>query len=150
MSDDQTFDDLLREAQETLRERESDPNAELGDDMTPEPEASFAGRWRGPGQMTTKRGSVDVYLVWGRDGRPGFIYQTAGLVQEVETEQPQLGDEVLVLRGPTREFEKDGETRRTYPYVLRRRSCSDPLPGGAPEGAPPSGGQLGLDKDIPF
>jgi hypothetical protein len=148
-----SFDDLLREAQEMLRERaDDDPNAALGDDMTPEPEQHFMGRWRGDGQMITKeRGTIAVYLVWDRDGNPGFLYQTAKLVQEVETEQPQVGDEVLVLRGATREFEtKGGELRKTFPYVLRKRECSDPLPetpAALPEAA---SGKPAADDDIPF
>jgi hypothetical protein len=143
----ESFDDLLREAEEVLRGREDDdPNAELGDDATPEPEAHFVGRWRGTGTMVTKRGTVDVYLVWDRDNKPGFLYQHAKLVQEVETEDPQIGDEVLVLRGPTREFEKGGELRKTYPYVLRKRSCSDPLPPWP--GKAPSTDEV--DDDIPF
>jgi hypothetical protein len=34
----------------------------------------------------------------------------------------------LILRGPTKFYEKDGEERSYYPYVLRARPCADPLP----------------------
>jgi hypothetical protein len=134
------WDELLEQARAKLREQD-EVNAEIGADLTPEPDGHVAGRWRGIGQMTTKRGLVDVYLLWARDDdRPGFVYQHARLVQEVEAEQPQLGDRVLILRGPTETFEKDGESRTIYPYVLRREPCDDPLPGGT----------TGDDQDIPF
>jgi hypothetical protein len=141
MSD--TFDELLAEARERLREQQEagDANASLGDEMTPSPEKHFAGRWRGEGRMVTQdRGTVDVYLVWDRDGKPGFLYRHARLVQEVDAERPEVGDRVLVLRGETEEFEKDGEIRKVFPYALRREPCSDPLPEGAAV----------TDADIPF
>jgi hypothetical protein len=126
------WDDLLEQARERLSEQQEagDVNASLGEDMTPEPGDHFAGRWRGEGQMATKRGTIGVYLVWNRDNAAGFLYQHARLVQEVDAERPEIGDRVLVLRGETEEFEKDGETRKVFPYVLRREPCSDPLPDG--------------------
>jgi hypothetical protein len=143
-----SWDDLLAEARQALADQK-DVNSELGDDMSPQPEQHFAGRWRGSGVMVTKeRGTVGVYLVWDRDGKPGFLYQHAGLIAEVDAEQPQLGDEVLVLRGETREFEKDGETRRSFPYVLRRRPSSEPLPEADPVELLEGGDKP--DDDIPF
>jgi len=131
------WDELLTEANERLAEQEGDdPNAELGDEMTPEPGTAFKGRWRSSeGKMQTKgRGVVDVYLVWDTDDQPGFLYQHSRLVQEVEAEQPESGDWVLILRGATQQYEKDGEERQIYPYVLRKRACSNPLPsGGSPD-----------------
>jgi hypothetical protein len=138
------YDELLREAEQIFREREeNDPNAELGDDMTPDPEGHFRGRWRGTGLMTTKGGSErGVFLVWNIDGEPGFLYQHTALVHEVDEIQPQIGDEVLVFRGPTREFTtKDGDERQVFPYVLRKRECSDPLPDASTERP---------DDEIPF
>jgi hypothetical protein len=133
--DSDGWDQLLNEARERLSEQEGEnPNNELGDEMTPEPDQHFAGRWRGEGKMFTKgRGEISVYLVWSRNDEPGFLYQHSRLVQEVDAEQPQVGDEVLVLRGPTRTFEKDGEERTIYPYVLRKRECARPLPNAAGE-----------------
>lgn len=131
MSGRDDWDELLNEARERLREQEEDdPNSELGDEMTPEPGAHFQGRWRGEGKMTTKeRGLIPVFLVWGRgNDEPGFLYAHSKLVDEVAAERPQVGDEVLVLRGETKAFEKNGEQRSVYPYVLRKRECSDPLP----------------------
>jgi hypothetical protein len=140
------WDTMLNEARDRLREQEDD-NAQLGDAMTPEPGEHFQGRWRGAGTMVTKeRGLVDVYLVWSADGEPGFLYRHARLVQEVEAERPEVGDQVLVLRGEAQEFEKDGRTQTIYPYVLRRRPCADPLPGAAAELA--NGGPE--DDDLPF
>lgn len=139
---------LLDEAQQAMREQQDNPNDTLGDDMTPEPEAHFAGRWRGDGTMLTNRGTIDVYLVWDRDNKAGFLYRHARLVQEVDAERPQVGDRVLVLRGPAETFEKNGEQRTVYPYVLRRRECADPLP--EQPVAVAAGDQPASDSDIPF
>jgi hypothetical protein len=145
-----TWDELLGEARAALQEQ-GEVNSELGDDMTPEPEQHVAGRWRGIGQMQTKRGLVDVYLLWHRDNdRHGFLYQHARLVAEVEAEKPQVGDRVLVLRGPDESFEKDGETRTIYPYVLRRQECDEPLPDAGVSAQLGSGGEPAADSDIPF
>lgn len=147
------WNELLAEAQEELRAQE-EVNSDLGDEFTPQPESYFMGRWRGSGKMQTKeRGEVDVYLVWHRDGdRPGFLYQHARLVQEVEAKRPQVGDRVLVLRGPTETFEKDGEARSIFPYVLRLQECGDPLPGETtpPQQIAASDEPVGVDLDIPF
>jgi hypothetical protein len=121
------WDELLAEAQSAL-DKQGTASDELGEDLTPEPGQHVAGRWRGVGSMQTKRGLVDVYLVWDKDGGRGFLYQHARLRQEVEEQQPQLGDRVLVLRGQTETFEKDGQERTIYPYVLRRQPCDEPLP----------------------
>jgi hypothetical protein len=140
------WDELLGEARERLAQEEDNPNTELGDSSTPEPQQHFAGRWRGQGTMVTKgRGEIPVYLVWDRDDRPGFLYAHSRLVQEVEAEQPAVGDEVIVLRGPTRTFEtKDGEERTIYPYILRKRACSKPLPAAIDER------QDDGDAEVPF
>lgn len=145
------LDGLVAEAKAALREQEDDPNTGLGDDMTPAPEAYFRGRWRGTGAMQTKRGLTGVYLVWDTDGKPGFLYQHARLVQQVDEQEPQIGDLVVVLRGEARAFERDGEARQTYPYVLRKRECSDPLPvsGEAGELEAQTGGGPD-DDDLPF
>jgi hypothetical protein len=148
-----TWDDMLDEAREELRRQEEEnPNAELGDAMTPEPESHFQGRWRGVGPMQTKSGLRHVFLVWRHgDDAPGFLYQHTQLVVQVEEQRPEVGDEVLVLRGPTREYEtKDGESRSTFPYVLRKRPCSDPLPTGPAELEETSGGMLGDNEELPF
>jgi hypothetical protein len=129
MSGRDDWDGLLDEARQALREQEENPNSDLGDEMTPASGDALMGRWRGDGQMQTKRGLVDVYLVWDRDGDPGFLYQHTRLVQEVDAEQPQVGDQVLILRGEAETYEQNGEEREVYPYVLRKRPCSDPLPG---------------------
>jgi hypothetical protein len=141
---------LLDEAQQAMREQQDNPNDTLGDDMTPQPDEHFMGRWRGDdGVMVTReRGTIDVYLVWDRDGKPGFLYRHARLVQEVDAERPQVGDRVLVLRGPAETFEKNGEQRTVYPYVLRRQPCDDPLPEQAVAVA--AGDQPAGDDDIPF
>jgi hypothetical protein len=131
------WDQLLVDAREALREQQEagDVNASLGENVTPLPGDHFAGRWRGDGQMATKQGTIDVYLVWSQTGAPGFLYQHTRLVQEVEADRPEFGDRVLVLRGETEEFEKDGEIREIFPYVLRREPCQDPLPTEAPAAA---------------
>lgn len=145
-----SWDKLLAEAHEKLAGQQGQGrggNVELGDEATPAEGEHFAGRWRGEGRMTTKVGERDVFLVWDRDGRPGFLYRHARLVLEVDAEKPQVGDEVLVLRGPTEHFTtKDGEAREIFPYVLRRRPCADPLPGEPP----PIAAEPVDDQDIPF
>jgi hypothetical protein len=155
MSGHNGWDELLNEAQERMREQEDEnPNSELGDEMTPAPEAHFAGRWRGDGKMQTKQGTRDVFLVWDRNDEPGFLYAHSGLVDEVTTEKPDIGDRVLVLRGPTRTWEKDGEEREYFPYVLRKQVCPDPLPGQPaleqPDTDEPKGTQLDDDDEFPF
>jgi hypothetical protein len=72
------------------------------------------------------------------------LYRHTRLVQEVDAEKPKVGDRVLVLRGETETFEKDGQQRTIYPYVLRRQQCDDPLP----DQTTVAGG--GADDDIPF
>jgi hypothetical protein len=143
-----SFDELLREAEEALRERqEHEPNVGIGDDMSPGAGEHLRARWRGDGEMATKeRGVIPVYLVWDVDGRPGFVYQHSQLVQEVEAERPQVGDEVVIVRGEDRHFTtKGGEERTVFPYVLKRRECADPLPGATAE-LP----EAASDEDIPF
>lgn len=148
------WEEMLREAQERLAAMEGGGgNADLGEAMTPEPEDHFAGRWRGVGQMQTRHGERDVYLVWrAGDDAPGFLYQHARLVVEVDLERPDVGDEVLILRGPTEYFEKAGEQRTVFPYVLRKRPCSDPPPADEPVPVAPTSpaGESRLDDDIPF
>lgn len=142
-----SWDELLAEARQALS-AQHDMNSDLGDDMTPAPEASFMGRWRNDAlKMTTSRGVVDVYGVWDRDGKPGFLYRHTRLVDEVDAQKPQIGDQVLVLRGADEEYEKAGETRTVYPYVLRKRACDDPLPDQPALGA---GSGAAADEDIPF
>jgi hypothetical protein len=139
------WDELLADARKALQEQE-EINSELGDDMTPAPETHFMGRWRGITVMQTKRGPRDVYGVWDRDGKAGFIYQHARLVQEVDAEQPQVGDRVLILRGADETYEKDGQQQTAFAYVLRRQECSDPLP----ETAQLEDGTADSDPDVPF
>src|SRR5438876_2429895 len=140
MSSHDDFDDLLRSAQGRLREQEEEEGNldELGDLVELDVGEHFHGRWRGDGQMRTKDGLVDVYLLWSRDGAPRFIYRHARLVWEIEELRPQVGDQVLILRGPSVEFERGGDSYTSYRYAVRARACSDPLP-GSPQ--PDHGGQ---------
>jgi hypothetical protein len=128
---DDGWAELLDEArQELTRQEEENPNADLGEDMTPAEDSYVQGRWRGLGEMQTKEGKRTVALVWrAGDNAPGFLYGHAQLLAQVDELQPELGDEVLALRGPTQYYEKQGEERKTYPYALRKRPCADPLPG---------------------
>jgi hypothetical protein len=138
------WDALVAEAQQRLRDQdEENQNDDLGDAMRPEPEEYVQGRWRGTGVLHGKERDSDVYLIWDREGRRGFLWQDAGLVKEVERENPQVGDEFVVLRGPTHEFEQDGEQRKKYPYALTCRPSTEPLPEPVPGTAP-------TDDDLPF
>jgi hypothetical protein len=148
--------DLLGEARERLRqlmqEEGENPNAEAGEVIEVEEGEHFEGRWRSnDGMLHTKRGKVGVYLLWDKAGKPRFHFQQAALVEWVEELQPQVGDEVLILRGPTKTWEQDGETHKKFRYVLRCRPCSDPLPGAELKPAESTqSGPLGPDEDLPF
>jgi hypothetical protein len=151
MTGDQ-WDELLVQGRKKLadqKEEERILNAEVGIDMSPAEDDHFLGRWRADvGRMITKAGKeVEVYLVWNRNGDPGYLRRHAKLVIEVDVEKPKVGDIVAVLRGPTEFYEWEGEQRKSYPYVLRVESCKDPLPGTA---AIPPGEKPAADDDIPF
>jgi len=133
--------EMLGEAQQRLSEQEEHEVGELGESIDFAADPQFRGRWRGVGQLETKRGPTDVYLLWDLTGARRFAFAQAGLVREIDEVRPGIGDEVLILRGPARAFEKDGEQRSFFPYAVRTRACSDPLPEAA--AAVP-------DDDIPF
>jgi hypothetical protein len=135
------WEELLAEAAERLSEQEERDIGEAGDQIEfSDDSPHFMGRWRGIGQLETKRGPVDVYLLWDTIGERRFAFQHSQLVREIEEADPKIGDEVLILRGAPRSFEKDGEQRTVYPYAVRSRPCFEPLPGGGVPG----------DDDIPF
>jgi hypothetical protein len=145
-----SWDELLGEAhQELARQEEENPNADIGEDMTPSEESHVQVRWRGLGEMQTREGKRTVALVWrAGDNAPGFLYGHTQLLAQVDEVQPEIGDEVLVLRGATRYFEKQGEERKTYPYAVRKRSCADPLPGDQ-QLEPPKNDET-PDEELPF
>ena len=145
MSDD--ADALLAEARQRLQELEAIEPDELGERVDLEPGGHFVGRWRGEATMRTKGGeAVSVYALWDQDGKPRFAYKHAALVAEIEENRPEIGDEIVIVRGEDREFEAQGEQRRMYRYAARVRPSSEPLPGQAA----PTRSQLAADEDLPF
>jgi hypothetical protein len=142
-------DDLLEQAQARLQElEEADNGDELGDRIELAPGEHFRGRWRGEAVMRTKDGdSFPVFALWDADGKPRFHYKNAALVPEVDESRPEIGDEIVVVRGEDREFEAQGEQRRMHRYAVRTRASSESLPGQA---AAPAQGELGEDEEIPF
>jgi hypothetical protein len=123
------WDDLLREAEARLVAQEERDLGELGEavEFTQE-EPHFMGRYRGVGQLETKRGVVGVYLFWDRHGERRFAYQHLQLVAEMTELNPRVGDKIVIVRGRARSFQKNGETRTVYPYTVRCCVSADPLP----------------------
>jgi hypothetical protein len=142
-------DDLLEDARARLHElEEADDGHELGDRIALAPGEHFGGRWRGEAVMRTKEGDTfPVFALWDADGRPRFHYKNAALVIEVDESRPEVGDEIVIVRGEDREFEAQGEQRRMHRYAVRAKPSSEPLPGQA---AAPAQGELGQDEEIPF
>jgi hypothetical protein len=144
-------DDLLDQARQRLEELEEEGEADdLGERVELDELDTFLGRWRGEGVMRTKeRGSVDVYLLWDRDGAKRFHYRNTRLVWEIEDLKPQIGDEIAIVRGE--DLEAQGDRNPTQRYAVKIRPCSDPLPGEEPKGElSAKGGQLADDEELPF
>ena len=118
------WDELLAEAQEKLAEQQDDgPNAELGDETTPPPEEDL----RRP--LARRRDDADQARHRRRLPRLGPrrqarvpVYRHARLAVEVDVERPEVGDEVLILRGPTE-------------HVREGRRAADGVPVRAPQTA---------------
>jgi hypothetical protein len=82
--------------------------------------------------MRTKEGeAILVFALWDTDGRHRFHYRNAALVTEIDASRPDVGDEIVIVRGEDVEFEKAGETRTMHRYAVRVKPSPDPLPGGA-------------------
>jgi hypothetical protein len=136
-------DDLLEQTRARLRELEeqSRDSEELGDRVELAPGDYFRGRYRGEATMRTKGGDeITVVAVWDGDGKNRFHYENAGLRAELDAARPDVGDEIVIVRGQDVEFEKDGETRTMHRFAVRTKPSADPLPGGTEK----------PDADIPF
>jgi hypothetical protein len=124
------WDGLVAEAKARLTEQEaeeSEAGAELGESVDLEVDEAFTGRYRGRGKAFTKRGDVDVHLVWNTDNERRFFWPKTRLEQGFEEESPGVGDRVVVVRGqdiPT----SNPEHSPTQRYVVRAERCDDPLP----------------------
>ncbi len=127
-------DDLLERARARLREQEEaeDVNSELGYEIALGAGDVFRGRWRSDAlpMQTKKRGLISVYGLWDEQGNPCFFFQHTRLVWEVEEQKPQVGDEVVIVRGEDADWEtRDGELRTTYRYAMAVQRSDAPLPG---------------------
>jgi hypothetical protein len=126
-------DDLLEQARARLRElEEQDTGDELGERVELGPGGYFRGRFRGEATMVNKEGErIPVVALWDVDGRHRFHYRNAGLVAELDASRPDVGDEIVIVRGEDVEFEAQGEQRRMHRYAVRVKPSSEPLPGAA-------------------
>jgi hypothetical protein len=133
MSDTVPTDDLLEQARARLRElEEQDADSdELGDRVELAPGDYFRGRFRGEATMVNKEGEkIPVVALWDTDGRHRFHYRNAGLVVELDAAKPDVGDEIVIVRGEDVEFEAQGERRRMHRYAVRVKPSTEPPPGG--------------------
>jgi hypothetical protein len=127
-------DDLLEQTRARLRELEeqSRDSDELGDRVELAPGDYFRGRYRGETTMRTKDGEeITVVALWDVGGKHRFHYQNAGLISELDAAKPDVGDEIVIVRGQDVAFEKGGETRTMHRYAVRTKPSAAPLPGGA-------------------
>jgi hypothetical protein len=127
-------DDLLEQARARLRELEEQDSegGELGDRVELAVGDYFRGRFRGEATMVNKEGErIAVVALWDVDGRLRFHYRNAGLVAELDASRPDVGDEIVIVRGEDVEFEAQGEQRRMHRYAVRVKSSTEPLPGNA-------------------
>jgi hypothetical protein len=67
---------------------------------------------------------------------------TAALRSELDTARPNVGDDVVIVRGDDRAFEVNGEPRTMHRYAVAARPSEGPLPEGPPAQDP--------DEGIPF
>jgi hypothetical protein len=139
------WDELLKEAKGRLVEQEAEEeeaSAELGEGVDLSEGETFVGRWRGYGTAPTKRGIVDVYLLWDTDKAKRFIWPKTRLEREISELQPNVGDEIAIVRGhdiPN----SDPDRNPTQRYAVKVRSCEEPLPGDSPAA-------VERGDDIPF
>lgn len=147
------WDDLIKEAQAHLAEQEAgeqEASAELGAIVDLDEHGVFTGRWRGAGKAWTKRGEVDVFLLWDGDGARRFIWPKMRLQREIDELQPNVGDEIVIVRGvdiPS----SDPDRNPTQRYAVRVRPSEEPLPEEVPASKlPAAGASESADDDIPF
>ncbi len=122
-------DELLEETIRRLAELEAEEQdlVELGERVELAELENFRGRWRGVGPMRTKDGAKDVFLLWDAAGVLRFHYQVTRLSWEISALNPQVGDEVAIVRG--RDLPATGDRNPTQRFAVRIRPCRDPLPG---------------------
>jgi hypothetical protein len=133
MSEQLNTDDLLEQARARLRElEEQDTGDELGERVALAPGDYFRGRFRGEATMVNKEGErIPVVALWDLDGRLLFHYRNASLVAELDASRPEIGDEIVIVRGEDVEFEAQGGQRTMHRYAVRVRPSTEPLPGEA-------------------
>lgn len=149
------WEELLADAKRRLSEQEAEEqeaSAELGEVVELAEEEAFTGRWRGYGTAWAKRDgtptAVDVYLLWDIDGARRFIWPKTRLRSEIDELQPNVGDEIAIVRG-TDIPNSDPALNPTQRFAVRVRPCDDPLP-DAPAPEEPASDEPAADDDIPF
>jgi hypothetical protein len=130
------WDQLLAEARQRLDEWAE--GGELGVSVTLEEHGSFLGRFRGLGTAATKRGDVGVFLVWDEHGEKRFFWSKTMLQREFDELQPNVGDEIAIVRGDDIP-NSDPDRSPTQRYAVKARPSLEPLPG-----------ESATDADIPF
>jgi hypothetical protein len=124
------WEELLAQAKRRLAEQEAgeqEASAELGEVVELDEQEAFTGRYRGSGQTPTKRGVVDVVLLWDDTGAERFIWPKTRLQWELDELQPNVGDEIVIVRG-TDIPSSDPDRNPTQRFAVMVRAGDDPLP----------------------
>jgi hypothetical protein len=124
------WDELLDEAKSRLAEQEAEEgeaSSELGESVALLEGDAFTGRFRGIGQAHTKRGLAAVLLLWDDDEARRFIWMKTRLQRELDELQPNVGDEIAIVRGadiPSSDPDRNPMQR----FAVRARASDKPLP----------------------
>lgn len=135
------WQELLAEAKDRLAAQEiedQEASAELGEVVELDEQEAFTGRFRGFGQTHTKRGVVDVVLLWNDTSAKRFMWPKTRLQWELDELRPNVGDEIAIVRGadiPNSDPDRSPMQR----FAVRVRPCDEPLPG-----------ENAADDDLPF
>jgi hypothetical protein len=124
------WDELLAEAKGRLAEQEAEEqeaSSELGESVELSEGETFVGRFRGSGQAHTKRGLAAVVLLWDGDGARRFMWMKTRLQREPDELQPNVGDEIAIVRG-TDIPSSDPDRNPMQRFAVRTRKCDKPLP----------------------
>jgi hypothetical protein len=135
------WDELLAEAKSRLAEQEAEEeeaSSELGESVALAEQETFVGRFRGSSQAHTKCGLAAVLLLWDGDGARRFIWMKTRLRRELDELQPNIGDEIAIVRG-TDIPSSDPDRNPMQRFAVRTRASDKPLPEEPAE-----------DDDLPF
>jgi hypothetical protein len=99
----------------------------------------FAGRYRGSDQQAGFKSTA--YLFWGEGGELRFVFSCARLDAEFERETPNIGDDVVLYRGPNYKTKYDRDETKA-PTGLAYGMATRPNPAALPD-------EPANDDDIP-